>query len=257
MIKSINPLTGETIKTYESHSEKGVEKIINSVDKAWHHWRSTSFSYRAQLMQNLASILKSNKEKLAQVMALEMGKVKKEGIAEIEKCASVCEYYAQNAALFLENEPIKTEASKSFVSYQPIGTILAVMPWNFPFWQVFRFVAPTLMAGNTAVLKHASNVPECAISIEELIREAGFPENVFRTLLIGSSQVKKVIQHPAIKAVSLTGSTPSGKSVADIAGNELKKCVLELGGSDPYIILKDADLEDAAKKCAAGSLLNA
>lgn len=257
MIKSINPLTGETIKSYESHSEKGVEKIINSVDKSWHHWRTTSFAYRARLMQNLVGILKSKKGKLAQTMALEMGKVKKEGLAEIEKCATVCEYYAQNAELFLENELIKTEAVKSFVSYQPIGTILAVMPWNFPFWQVFRFLAPTLMAGNTAVLKHASNVPECAIAIEELIREAGFPENVFRTLLIGSEQVKKVIQHPAIKAVSLTGSTIAGKSVAAIAGNELKKCVLELGGSDPYIILKDADLEEAAKKCAVGRLLNA
>jgi len=257
MIKSINPLTEKTIKSYESHSEKGVKKIINSVDKAWHHWRGTSFLYRAQLMQNLASILKSQKEKLAQIMALEMGKVKNEGLAEIEKCALVCEYYAQNAELFLENEPIKTEAYKSYVTYQPIGTILAVMPWNFPFWQVFRFVAPTLMAGNTSVLKHASNVPECAIAIEELFREAGFPENVFRTLLIGSGQVKQVIQHPAIKAVSLTGSTPAGKSVAALAGSELKKCVLELGGSDPYIILKDADLEDAAKKCAAGRLLNA
>ena len=257
MIKSINPLNGQNIKSYDSHSVKGVEKIINSVDKAWHHWRSTSFLYRNQLMQNLSSLLKSKKEELAQLMALEMGKVKKEGIAEIEKCALVCEYYAQNAELFLENEPIKTEAYKSYVSYQPIGTILAVMPWNFPFWQVFRFAAPTLMAGNTAVLKHASNVPGCAIAIEELFREAGFSENAFRTLLIGGGQVKQVIQHPAIKAVSLTGSTPAGKSVAALAGSMLKKCVLELGGSDPYIILKDADLEDAAKKCAAGRLLNA
>ncbi len=257
MLKSINPTTGETILTYKTHSEKGVEQIINAVDKTWHHWRSTSFSHRSNLMQNLSSLLKSKKMVLAQLMALEMGKVKKEGIAEIEKCAWVCDYYAQNAELFLENEVISTEAIRSFVSYQPIGTILAVMPWNFPFWQVFRFVAPTLMAGNTAVLKHASNVPGCAIAIEELIREAGFPENVFRTLLIGSKQVKNVIKHPAIKAVSLTGSTPAGKSVAAIAGGELKKCVLELGGSDPYIILKDADLKDAAKKCAAGRLLNA
>ncbi len=257
MLKSINPTTGKTIQSYKSHSEKGVEKIINAVDKTWHYWRSTSFKHRSNSMQNLASLLKSKKDELAQLMALEMGKVKKEGIAEIEKCAWVCDYYAQNAELFLENEMIPTEASRSFVSYQPIGTVLAVMPWNFPFWQVFRFLAPTLMAGNTAVLKHASNVPGCAIAIEELVREAGFPENVFRTLLIGSGQVKNVIKHNAIKAVSLTGSTPAGKSVASIAGSELKKCVLELGGSDPYIILKDADLKDAAKKCAAGRLLNA
>lgn len=256
MIKSINPTTGETVKSYEYFSEKGVEKIINSVDKTWQHWRSTSFMHRGQLMQNLSSLLKSKNEELAFLMALEMGKVKKEGIAEIEKCALVCDYYAQNAELFLDNETISTEATSSFVSYQPIGIVLAVMPWNFPFWQVFRFAAPTLMAGNTAVLKHASNVPGCAIAIEELFREAGFPENVFRTLLIGSSQVKDVIKHNAIKAVSLTGSTPAGKSVASIAGSELKKCVLELGGSDPYIILKDADLAYAAKKCAAGRLLN-
>jgi succinate-semialdehyde dehydrogenase/glutarate-semialdehyde dehydrogenase len=186
-----------------------------------------------------------------------MGKVKKEGIAEIEKCAWVCDYYSKNAESFLERETIETEYQKSFVSYQPLGIILAVMPWNFPFWQVFRFAAPTLMAGNTAVLKHASNVPGCAVAIEELFREAGFPENVFRTLLIGSKQVENVIRHPAVKAVSLTGSTPAGKSVAAIAGSELKKCVLELGGSDPYLILKDADLEYAARKCAAGRLLNA
>ncbi len=257
MLKSINPTTGKTIKSYESHSAKGVEQIINAVDKTWHHWRNTTFKHRSDCMQNLSSLLKSKKTELAQLMALEMGKVKNEGIAEIEKCAWVCDYYAQNAEMILENEIIATEATRSFVSYQPLGTILAVMPWNFPFWQVFRFLAPTLMAGNTAVLKHASNVPGCAVAIEELIREAGFPENVFRTLLIGSGLVKNVIKHPAIKAVSLTGSTPAGKSVASIAGSQLKKCVLELGGSDPYIILKDADLKDAAKKCAAGRLLNA
>ncbi|WP_167611256.1 NAD-dependent succinate-semialdehyde dehydrogenase [Maribellus sediminis] len=257
MLRSINPATGEVVKTYESHSDEGVEKIVNSVDKIGHHWRSTSFMFRGQLMQNLASLLKSKKEELAMLMALEMGKVKREGIAEVEKCAWVCEYYAANAEAFLENEPIATEATKSYVSYQPLGTILAIMPWNFPFWQVFRFAAPTLMAGNTAVLKHASNVPGCAMAIEEIFREAGFPENVCRTLLISSKQVAKVIQHKAVKAVSLTGSTPAGKSVAALAGAELKKCVLELGGSDPYLILEDADIDRAAKKCAAGRLLNA
>jgi succinate-semialdehyde dehydrogenase / glutarate-semialdehyde dehydrogenase len=257
MLKTVNPATGRIVETYETHSDKGVEKIINATDKSWHQWRTTSFTQRGALMQNISTILRSRKEELARIMALEMGKVLREGIAEIEKCAWVCEYYAHNAESFLENEFIETEAFRSFVTYQPLGTILAVMPWNFPFWQVFRFLAPTLMAGNTAVLKHASNVPGCAMAIEELFREAGFPENVFRTLLIGSKQVENVIRHPAIKAVSLTGSTPAGKSVAAIAGSELKKCVLELGGSDPYIILKDADLEKAAKICATSRLLNA
>lgn len=257
MLQSINPATGEVVKTYEKHSKEGTEKIINAVDKSWHHWRSTSFMFRSQLMQNLSGLLRTNKEQLALLMALEMGKVKHEGMAEIEKCARVCDYYAANAEAFLENELIRTEASHSFVSYQPLGTILAIMPWNFPFWQVFRFAAPTLMAGNTAVLKHASNVPGCALAIEDIFREAGFPENVFRALLIGSTEVGDVIRHQAIKAVSLTGSTPAGKSVASIAGSELKKCVLELGGSDPYLILPDANLELAAQKCTAGRLLNA
>ncbi|HSH18880.1 MAG TPA: NAD-dependent succinate-semialdehyde dehydrogenase [Draconibacterium sp.] len=257
MLNSINPATGKTVKSYEKHSEKGVDKIINSVDKSWHSWRLTSFSQRASYLQNMSSLLRSQKDELALLIAQEMGKVIREGISEIEKCAWVCEYYAENAESFLENEIIQTESHHSFVSYQPLGTILAVMPWNFPFWQVFRFLAPTLMAGNTAVLKHASNVPGCAMAIEELVREAGFPENVFRTLLIGSNQVKNVIRHQAIKAISLTGSTPAGKSVASIAGSELKKCVLELGGNDPYVILKDADLKAAAKICATSRLLNA
>ena len=256
MLKSINPATVKTVKTYQTYSDKGVEKIINSVDKSWHHWRLLPFSQRALQIQNLSTLLRSRKEELARLMAIEMGKVLREGIAEIEKCAWVCDHYAQNAESFLENEFVQTEYHRSYVSYQPLGTILAVMPWNFPFWQVFRFLAPTLMAGNTAVLKHASNVPGCAMAIEELVREAGFPENVFRTLLIGSKQVENVIRHPAIKAVSLTGSTPAGKSVASIAGSVLKKCVLELGGSDPYVILEDADLENAAKICATSRLLN-
>jgi succinate-semialdehyde dehydrogenase/glutarate-semialdehyde dehydrogenase len=257
MIKSVNPATGKIVKTYENHSDKGIEKIINSVDKSWNNWRFNEFSQKAVLMQNLASLLRSKKEELALLMALEMGKVIREGISEIEKCAWVCEYYAGNAENFLENEFIQTETFRSFVSFQPLGTILAVMPWNFPFWQVFRFLTPALMAGNTAVLKHASNVPGCAVAIEELVREAGFPENVFRTLLIGSNQVENIIRHPAIKAVSLTGSTPAGRSVAAIAGSELKKCVLELGGSDPYLILADANLETTAKICATSRLLNA
>uniref|UniRef100_UPI003217FA22 NAD-dependent succinate-semialdehyde dehydrogenase n=1 Tax=uncultured Draconibacterium sp. TaxID=1573823 RepID=UPI003217FA22 len=257
MQQSINPATGKVVKTYEQHTKEGIVSIINSVDKAWHQWRNTSFMFRSQLMHNLSTILRSRKEELAFLMAQEMGKVKSEGIAEIEKCAWVCDYYATNAESFLENESISTEATMSYVSYRPIGTILGVMPWNFPFWQVFRFAVPTIMGGNTAVLKHASNVPGCSVVIEELFREAGFQENVFRSLLIGSNLVESVIKHKAIKAVSLTGSTPAGKSVAAIAGGELKKCVLELGGSDPYLILKDADLGKAAKICAAARLLNA
>jgi len=257
MLKSINPATGETIETYETYSEKGVEKIINSTDKTWHHWRNTSFFHRSQLMQNLSSLLKNNRNDLARLMALEMGKVLSEAEAEIEKCAWVCDYYAVNAESFLENETIETDSSKSYISYQPLGTILAVMPWNFPFWQVFRFAAPTIMAGNTAVLKHASNVSGCSLAIEELFREAGFPENVFRSLLVSSKQVENIIKHPAVKAVTLTGSAPAGKSVASITGSVLKKCVLELGGSDPYVILKDADIEYAAKICTKGRLLNA
>ncbi len=257
MIKSVNPLTGETLQVYEAYSGKGVDKIINSVDKTWNHWRNTSFMHRASRIQDLSSLLRSRAEELARLMALEMGKVLSEGVAEIEKCALACDYYAQNAENLLEKEIIKTEASKSYVSYQPLGTILGVMPWNFPFWQVFRFLSPTLMSGNTAVLKHASNVSGCAMAIEGLVRDAGFPENVFRTLLIGSDRVKELIKHPAIKGVSLTGGTPAGKSVASIAGGELKKCVLELGGSDPYLILEDANIEETAKVCAAARLLNA
>jgi len=257
MMKSVNPATGETVHVYETHSDKGVEKIINSVDKSWQQWRNVSFFHRTQLMQNLASLLRSKKDELARLMAIEMGKVTREGTAEVEKCAWACEFYAANAEDFLENEAVATDFSKSYISYQPLGTILGIMPWNFPFWQVFRFAAPTVMAGNTAVLKHASNVPGCALAIEDLFREAGFPENVFRTLLIGSDRVEKVIRHPAVKAVSLTGSTPAGKSVASVAGSELKKCVLELGGSDPYIVLEDAALEAAAATCAAGRLVNA
>ena len=256
-MKSVNPATGEVIFSVEEHSKKGVEKIINSVDKTWHHWRNTSFMHRSHLMQNLSSLLKSKRDELARVISLEMGKVYKEAQAEVEKCAWVCDYYALNAESFLQEEFIETEASASYVCYQPLGTILAIMPWNFPFWQVFRFLAPVLMAGNTAVLKHASNVPGCSRAIEDLIHEAGYPENAFRSLMIGSPMVEEVINHKAIKGISLTGSTPAGKAVAALAGKALKKCVLELGGSDPYVILEDADIESAAQTCVTGRLFNA
>ncbi|MBA4407884.1 MAG: NAD-dependent succinate-semialdehyde dehydrogenase [Bacteroidota bacterium] len=256
-MQSINPFSGETIREYDEYSSAEVEQIIANVDHAFHLWKLTSFEQRAACMKNLQAKLLEKKEELAGIMVAEMGKVKREAIGEIEKCAWVCSFYAENAESFLDNEPIKTEASESYISYQPIGTVLAVMPWNFPFWQVFRFLAPALMAGNTGVLKHASNVSDCALAIEQLVREAGFPENVFRTLLIGSSAVKAVIENPKIKAVTLTGSTPAGKSVASAAGSVLKKSVLELGGSDPYLILEDADLEMAARLCVTSRLLNA
>ncbi|MBW8324970.1 MAG: NAD-dependent succinate-semialdehyde dehydrogenase [Prolixibacteraceae bacterium] len=256
-MQSINPFTGKVICDYKEYSSSEVEKIILKVDQAFHSWKLTSFEQRAIFMKNLQARLLVKKEELAGIIVSEMGKVKREAIGEIEKCASVCGYYAENAESFLKNEPIKTEASEAYISYQPIGTVLAVMPWNFPFWQVFRFLAPALMAGNTGVLKHASNVSGCALAIEQLVSEAGFPENVFRTLLIGSNAVKAVIENPLIKAVTLTGSTPAGRSVASIAGYALKKSVLELGGSDPYLILEDADIETAARLCVTSRLLNA
>ncbi len=256
-MQSINPYSGEAIKNYPEYTSEEVNSIIIQVDSAFQQWKLTTFEHRSNLMKNLQSQLLEKKEELARTMVSEMGKVLREAVGEIEKCALVCSFYANNAQSFLINEPIKTEAAESYISYQPIGTVLAVMPWNFPFWQVFRFLAPALMAGNTGVLKHAANVPGCALAIEQLVREAGFPENVFRTLLISSSKVKQVIENPLIKAVTLTGSTPAGKAVASAAGSVLKKSVLELGGSDPYLILEDADIETAARLCVTSRLLNA
>ena len=207
-------------------------------------------------MKKAAAVLRERKDEFARMMALEMGKPLKQGISEAEKCALGCDYYAEHAEAHLAPEMVKTEASKSYVAFEPLGVVLAVMPWNFPFWQVFRFAAPALMAGNTGVLKHASNVPGCALAIEDVFVRAGFPKGVFRTLLIGSRQVKAVIEHPLVSAVTLTGSTPAGKAVAAQAGAALKKTVLELGGSDPYIILEDADLDYAVNTCATSRLIN-
>jgi succinate-semialdehyde dehydrogenase/glutarate-semialdehyde dehydrogenase len=207
-------------------------------------------------MRAAALRLEANKDELARLMALEMGKPLAAGRAEIEKCAATCRFYAEEAASFLADEPVATEASKSFIAYQPLGPVLAVMPWNFPFWQVFRFAAPALMAGNVGVLKHASNVTGCALAIQDVFREAGFPEPAFRALLIGSERVGAVIEAPEIKAVTLTGSTEAGRSVAARAGHMVKKAVLELGGSDPYVILDDADVEAAVATCVASRLIN-
>lgn len=210
-IKSINPTNGKIIKEYTEDTESIVAAKIEKAGKAWEEWRKTTFEERAKFLQNTSTILKERKEELAKLMSMEMGKPILEGISEIEKCALVCEYYAENGGKFLEDRLIKTDAKKSYVSFQPIGVVLAVMPWNFPFWQVFRFLAPGLMAGNCGVLKHASNVPGCALAIEEVIKKAGFPAYVFQTLLVGSKSVNSIIANPLIKAVTLTGSTGAGK----------------------------------------------
>ena len=250
------PRDRRDLKNYDEMTPQQAAAAIEEAHAAWKSWRKAPFSERARPMKKAAGILRERKEEFAKLMALEMGKPFKQGIAEAEKCALGCDYYADHAEAHLAPEIVKTEATKSYVAFEPLGVVLAVMPWNFPFWQVFRFAAPALMAGNAGVLKHASNVPGCAIAIEEVFVQAGFPKGVFRTLLIGSRQVKAVIEHPLVRAVTLTGSTPAGKAVAAQAGAALKKTVLELGGSDPYIVLEDADLEHAVNTCATSRLIN-
>ncbi|MEN3294106.1 MAG: succinate-semialdehyde dehydrogenase / glutarate-semialdehyde dehydrogenase [Burkholderiales bacterium] len=256
-MESVNPHTGEKIRSYSPQSDEQVDSLLQSADKAFREWRKSPFAERAKSMRAAGAVLRDRKNELAELMADEMGKVLRDGVAEIEKCATCCDYYAENAEKFLANQTIPTDAEESYVAFDPLGTILAVMPWNFPFWQVFRFAAPSLMAGNAGVLKHASNVTGCALAIQEIFEKAGFPKHVFTTVLVESSRVEKIIRHPVIKAVTLTGSTPAGKSVASIAGSELKKSVLELGGSDPYIVLEDADLDLAVQTCVKSRLINA
>jgi len=255
-IISVNPANGKVVKTYRAHTAKQAEQKITQTHKAWLNWKNTSHEVRSQLLIHMADILQIRKKELAVLMAQEMGKPINQGVAEIEKCAAVCEYYAANAEKYLSDQLIETDASKSFVSFQPIGVVLAIMPWNFPFWQVFRFLAPALAAGNCGVLKHASNVPGCALAIEDVIHQAGFPENVFQSLLISNTMVEKVIENPLIQAVTITGSTNAGKQVAQKAGSLLKKTVLELGGSDAYVILEDADLDKAAGICVNSRTIN-
>jgi succinate-semialdehyde dehydrogenase / glutarate-semialdehyde dehydrogenase len=255
-IKSINPANGETLKIHNEMTPAEAASAVGEAHDTWTSWRKTTFAERGRLMKHAASILRERKHQLARLMALEMGKPLKQGIAEAEKCAWVCDYYAENAELHLAPDVIKTEGTKSYVAFEPLGIVLAVMPWNFPFWQVFRFAAPALMAGNTGVLKHSSNVPGCALEIEKIFNEAGFPRGAFRTLLISSRQVQAVIEHRLVRAVTLTGSTPASKSVAAQAGAVLKKTVLELGGSDPYIVLEDADLDLAVQTCVNSRLIN-
>ncbi len=256
MISSINPATGEDIKSYIEMNKKEIEEIISFSHEAFLVWRETDFALRSLKMKMAAEILRSKKEELGRLMTLEMGKPILQSKSEIEKCAWVCDYYAENAEKFLIDQIVETDASKSFVSYQPLGVVLAVMPWNFPFWQVFRFAAPCLMAGNAAVLKHSSNVTGCALAIENIFKEAGFVENLFRTLVVSSKRITEIIVNRYIKAVTLTGSVTAGKSVAALAGASLKKTVLELGGSDPYLVLEDADLNLAAQTCVNSRLIN-
>ncbi len=256
MIKSINPATDEEIKSYQVMDEIEIAKIISLSNSDFLSWKETGFSERTLKMKRAAEILRQKRDSLGKLMTLEMGKPILQSKSEIEKCAWVCDYFADNAERFLSDEVIATEASKSFVTFRPLGAVLAVMPWNFPFWQVFRFAAPNLMAGNAGILKHSSNVTGCALAIEEIFREAGFPDNIFRTLIVPSKRIKEIIENKNIRAVTITGSVAAGKSVAGLAGSVLKKTVLELGGSDPYLILKDADLEQASGTCVVSRLIN-
>ncbi len=254
--QTTNPATGEVIEDFASWKADELDAALVQVRTATTGWAATPLVERSRLMHQLAAVLREQQEPMAQLVTLEMGKRIAESRAEVEKCAQGCEFYAEQAATFLADELIDTDAGKSGVAYQPLGTVLAVMPWNFPLWQVFRFIAPTLTAGNTGLLKHASNVPQCALAIERLVRAAGFPEGVFRTLMIDAHQVAGVIADPRVQAVTLTGSEPAGRSVAAAAGQHLKKSVLELGGSDAFVVLEDADLDLAVQQAVASRFLN-
>ena len=253
---SINPYNGKELKSYKNHTNKEISEIIDNANRRFYSWRETSFSERKKLMLAAASELKKNKKEYAETMTMEMGKPISQAIAEIEKCAWVCEYYAENAEKQLQDEAIKTDAHKSYVSFEPLGVVLAIMPWNYPFWQVFRFAAPALMAGNIGVLKHASNVFGSALNIEKVFKRAGFPENCFTTLLVGSDAVEKIIENEEIKAVTLTGSGPAGSSVASIAGKNIKKTVLELGGSNALVVLEDCDMDKTIETCVQARFQN-
>ena len=255
-LQSVNPATGEVLETFTSPSGRELDGILATSHAAFLQWRTVPFKTRAEHMRQAGQILRHRKAEFARTMALEMGKPIVQGEAEADKCAWVCDYYADTAEGFLAVQPRETDAKKSFVRFDPLGVVLAVMPWNFPFWQVFRFAAPALMAGNAGVLKHASNVPRCALQIEEVFREAGFPRGLFATALIESSAVGALIDDPRIVAVTLTGSDLAGSKVAERAGKALKKTVLELGGSDPFIVLEDADLDQAANVAADARLVN-
>jgi len=255
-MKSINPASGNVFEEYEQMSSDAISGIIDGMNEGQQNWAQTTFAHRAEILNKAASILEDRKDELAELMAKEMGKPLDQGVSEVEKCAWVFEYYAENAEKFLSDEPLESDGSESFVSFQPMGIVLAIMPWNFPFWQLFRFVAPALMAGNAGLLKHSSNVTGCALEIESILQDAGVPKNVFRTLLTDNDGAQQVIENDNVKAVTLTGSTRAGKAVAETAGSQIKKTVLELGGSDPYVVLEDADVEKAAETCVTSRLIN-
>jgi succinate-semialdehyde dehydrogenase / glutarate-semialdehyde dehydrogenase len=255
-IASINPATGETIKTFEPLSEAQIDERLRRAAETFHSYRHTSLEERAEWMTRAAEILETDKQDFARLMTTEMGKPIKGAVGEAEKCAWVCRYYAENAKQHLADEIVETNATRSLVRFQPLGPVLAVMPWNFPFWQVFRFAAPALMAGNVGLLKHASNVPQCALAIEDICRRAGFPDGAFQTLLIGSDMVERVLRDSRVAAATLTGSEPAGRSVASIAGSEIKKTVLELGGSDPFIVMPSAKLEEAVTTAVKARTIN-
>jgi len=253
---TINPWNLEPIEKFNNHTDEEANGIIESVDSTFHQWKKTSFEQRSALLIKVGEVLLKNKQTYAAHITEEMGKPISESLAEVEKCAWVCKFYAENAAKFLAPRVVETDASKSFVRYDPLGVIYAIMPWNFPFWQVLRFAAPTLMAGNTAILKHAPNVTRCAYDIEEAFKEAGYPENAFRTLVLSNDQASAIIKHPKVRAVSLTGSERAGEAVASTAGSVLKPSVLELGGSNAVIVLKDADVDAAVDTGFRARFLN-
>lgn len=255
-IATINPATGETLQTFESLTQAQLGEKLERAASTFRGYRYTSFAERQKLMLRAAEILESDKSRLARLMTIEMGKPIKGAGQEIEKCAMVCRYYADTAKQHLADQLVQTNAGKSYVHFQPIGPVLAVMPWNFPFWQVFRFAAPALMAGNVGLLKHASNVPQCALAIEEIFHQAGFPDGTFQTLLIGSDLVERVISDRRVMAATLTGSEPAGRSVASVAGNQIKKTVLELGGSDPFIVMPSANLDEAVTTAVKARIIN-
>jgi succinate-semialdehyde dehydrogenase/glutarate-semialdehyde dehydrogenase len=255
-IVSINPATGKKLKDFSAFDEAEIEKRLSRAENGFRKYRRTTFSERSELLHAVTELLFQEKTKFAEIITLEMGKLFRDSIAEIEKCARGCRFYAENGERFLEDELAQTDAAKSYVEYQPLGPVLAIMPWNFPFWQVFRFAGPALFAGNVGLLKHASNVPQCALAIEQIFCRAGFHDGVFQTLLIEPDQVEKVIVDPRVKAVTLTGSEKAGSAVASMAAREIKKSVLELGGSDAFIVMPSADFESALSTAVKARIIN-
>lgn len=256
MPNSINPANGKPNAKLAAHTSEDVERALTNADRAYDEWRKTSFEERAQMLHRAADLLDERREELAVLAVEEMGKRIQEARSEVEKCARVCRYYADNGAKLLEDKPLESDADQSFARYLPIGIVLAVMPWNFPFWQVFRFAAPTLMAGNVGILKHASSVPQCSLAIEEIFAKAGAPNGVFTSLLIGSDKVNTMIEDARVRAVTLTGSEPAGRAVAARAGEEIKPSVLELGGSDPFVVMPSADVEKAVETALKARMIN-